>query len=478
LPRTWGTRCLIAGKRALRLGVFLFAAAIVAIAQTPKHAIAAGVPTHLPTTPFMSNSGDNRFIFWESLGQIKISEKITFEIPLGFTPIPNYQNSRILGSGWKFPLFESTFLQTGSDSYEMVFPTGHREHLSKAKVPDQLKGGRGRNWTATINKRNVVAKSSDNWTLVYQSGSLQKLTTPDGVNVEFNRSAKGEYSLTANKTVLLSLKPDYDTNTQKFYHLNLRGGKHAILRMGTRPVLVTTLEKDAFGRPKEKINNTETLTSVQWDGEPERKYGFNQNEMTVDGMLYKWGTGAKLIQNGKIQYEYPRIRGIECIKMIYEDKSSSVFGYDKKRAIGISQAPNEPLLITEYMNRPRTGLNIRRVLWVDDSGKENIRFQYWYDENMKIKRMLTNIQGKSILYRIEPDSESAEDENTKKIIWKKEYDKKHRLINVIAGEKIYKFEYPENEKNVRMTRIVQGNAEKVMLSPEKITSFFQIPNHQ
>ena len=89
--------------------------------------------------------------------------------------------------------------------------------------------------------------------------------------------------------------------------------------------------------------------------------------------------------------------------------------------------------------------------------------------------MFSNIQGKSILYRMESNMESAENADTKSILWKKEYDSKHRLIRVVAGERIYKFEYPETGKNVKMKRIFAGNTEEAGVSLEQLTNFFSIP---
>jgi hypothetical protein len=460
--------------KAARMSVCLLVVALGVSAG--NNAVANGVPKNLPSGPFMNQSaGDFRLLYSETWHTLRISPKTSMEVGVLFTPIPNYSFSRILGVGWQLPAVESTLLPVNDREYEMILPTGHRERLERTKSPNQLQGA---GWIATISGRDIVVKSSCGNELRYQAGRLKFWKTADGVTVEFHRNEQGAYWITgASGQTLLTLKPAYDTTTtQKNYHLHLQGGKHAVLRYGVRPILVKTSEKNSFGQPKEKEQNIETLVSVQWDGEPERKYGFAMNEMNATGELFRWDNGSqKLIRRGADTFEFVKIQGVNCLKTSRNGKVQTIFGSDYRTRMRVSQMPGTPLTLTETLVIGGKELGPKKIWRIkEDSSKELLR-QYWYGAEGTAIRMLDNANGKSILYKKEKRLESAIDARTREVIWQKEYDEKHRLSRFLEGGKQYAFDYGVGGDRVKIIRTFQNETLEAVVPLSQISNFSSIP---
>jgi hypothetical protein len=449
-----------------------------------SEALAYGMASHSPQGPFMGKySNDFRFCLWESWGKIKISPTTTWEIPVGFTPVPNYQYSRILGTGWAFPLLESTLLPIGENKYEMILPTGQRQTLEKTKVANELKGG---GWKATIQGKTITAQSFDRWKLTYTAGRLKTAKTPDGVQVEFNQNAQGTHWITANGTTVLTLKPAFDSaTTRKVHHLHLQGGRHAELRYGNRPVFVKTAEMNSFGKPIEKKQNLETLVSVRWDGEPERKYEFDANTLTVTGSkydpsnvvesTYKWNAWDNhLVEGDGIAYSFPVIRGIKCLQEKYKNGGSSLFGHGRDGTT-VEQHSGGAITITENIQniRSKSGMAVPRKVFVLKNGVEELVQQHWYDENGNEKKLLVTKDGVKILYEYAENGIVARDFVTRKQLWEKLYDSKKRIIKFQIGDTTYDFSYPEEGKGKNATVTRKKNEEKVVrtLSEDALKEF-------
>jgi hypothetical protein len=394
------------------------------------------------------------------------------EVGVIFTPIPNYSFSRILGVGWSLPVLESTLLPFNDREYEMILPTGYRKRLERTKTPNQLEGA---GWIATINGRDIIAKSSSGDELRYQAGRLKIWKTSDGVTVEFHRNEQGAYWITAaNGQTLLSLKPTYDaTTTQKIYHLHLQGGKHAVLRYGVRPTLVKTAEKDSFGNPKERTQNMETLVSVQWDGEPERKYGFDLNSLNVAGEIFKWNNGSlKLIQKGNEKFEFISIQGISCLKTLFPDGSSTVFGssHDGKQ---VQQSRYGNIEISEHFSQGIAQGKPRKILQIDEHGNEIFSKVFSYDENGKNIRTKMKSQKEEIIYENKGNVEIAKKAGTGELIFEKSYDKTGRLISLKTKQGSYRFSYPENTNNVLVQTTRDSTVVEKTITLETFTSMTQ-----
>ena len=124
--------------------MWLLAAAVLG-AGAVSEASACGVPMSLPgeSGSAFIESRDYRFRLTDVWGTVKLSSKETMEFGALFSPIENLYRSRYLGVHWSLPVFEATFLRTGSETYQMTFPTGHSEVLEKTKIANQPKANRG-----------------------------------------------------------------------------------------------------------------------------------------------------------------------------------------------------------------------------------------------------------------------------------------------------------------------------------------------
>jgi hypothetical protein len=161
---------------------------------SPDARAACGMPLDLPQSP---TTDDDLFSYYESLGDVRIAKDLNFKIPLGFSPVPGSRFSHILGAGWTFPIVESAIYSVRANEYELLFPSGHYQVLRKTKTAGQLAGGI---WLAEIKGNVITVKSRCGWTLVFSTGRLKWIRSPEGALLEFQRDTRGNYRILANRT--------------------------------------------------------------------------------------------------------------------------------------------------------------------------------------------------------------------------------------------------------------------------------------
>ncbi|MDR0536219.1 MAG: hypothetical protein LBG65_07760 [Puniceicoccales bacterium] len=427
--------------------------------------ITCGMPTRLPESPF-EDSKNHRFKLWASWGKIKVSPKTTLQIPVGFTPIPNYQNSRLLGTGWAFPMLESTLLAINDKEYELRFPTGHRIRLKKTRIPGRLEGS---GWKASLSGKNATVQSSCGWTLIFEGGKLKKFKSPDGALAEFHYDSADSLRVTINGKPALNWKNEFDpVTTRRVAHLTLQDGRHALLRFGYRPVIVETLEKTPSGPPR-KIQQTtrvETLASFQWDGEKETPIVFKPDELTITVLkpdeeilateTFRWdNTRATLLQRNEKKFEFPIIKGIPCLKTSYPDGSYELYGH--KNDHRIQKNRNDPILLTEYGRDKQHNSHPRKISRIEANGSETLVQRFWYDENWKKNRTLTRTDnGRGIIHEEGEKYELSKEEGSGKLLWRKEFDEKGRLVKLVANGSNYTFTYAKDDGPVTIRRETNG----------------------
>ena len=209
------------------------------------HAAVRRLSQMLPPTPFVGY-GDYRFSYWEEWGKIKPDPKAKLELPIhvGWTPIPDRQNSPILGEGWQLCLFESTLVQENDTTYIWRQPLGFTTRLTKdRKNPGALVIA---GWLVEIRgagaSQVIVCKSSeDDSQLTYKAGRLAQLKTKE-VTLDFTYEKNGTRQITANGKAVATLKREFDTaTTHPFWRLGFlteTGWRNATLKLGTRTVLI------------------------------------------------------------------------------------------------------------------------------------------------------------------------------------------------------------------------------------------------
>ena len=283
------------------------------------------------------------------------------------------------------------------------------------------------------------------------AGRLKTLKTSSGAQVEFHHNTQGASWVTVNGKSVLTLKPDYDANTQKIYHLThhdgRQGARHAILRFGTRPVMVKTAEKDLFGRPKEKKQEVQTLHSIQWENEPEKTYRFALNTLNIlntAGKFYKWNPAdANSQQEGDTKFSFVTIQGIKCFKHAFPNGRSAIYGenYDKRQRI--SSGIGGEIFFAEYMPSVRGNYspNMRKLSKVLPSGALELIQQNWYDADGNIAKTFKKDEKGSYYFKNGKNSIVAHSGTDNGFLWEKTFDEQGRLTKFKNKEKQFLFNY-------------------------------------
>jgi hypothetical protein len=465
------------------LALFAFCALFSPVARAGY--FSCGVDTHLPSSPTV-DSDDLRLSFWESWGDLKISPKITFKVPVGFSPIANYQSSRILGVGWSFPLLESAIFAINDREYELRFPTGHRMILEKTKTPGHLSSY---GWKAVTSGKTTTAQSSCGWTLVFNGGRLQQLKTPDGAKMEFLRNATGKQWITLNSRTILTYREEFERDTaRRIAHLTLQDGRHAVLRFATRPAILEVLEKTSGGTPRKtrRTERVETLASVQWDGKKEVTYTFGPDSLDVFNPekvsdwrnpsgkeIFHWDSrDGFMTKDNQGEYSILRIDGVRCLKKKFPDGDRvSIRGEnaDKSKEVVKSENSKNIYLVEKFPNSHPFRGKIKKRHRVSESGAKELVESCIYDENGVVTKHLTD--GKWISYS--PTKDEAKDAKTGVLLWRKKRDASGRTIEFVSGANHYNIEYSGAKASVSILSPDGTVLEKVQLPTAEIQKIFQ-----
>jgi hypothetical protein len=419
---------------------------------TPRVARAdvCGFRSDLPgdSNGFLDNfKGDFRMVLWERLGGARFDETQKTEIPihLSFTPILGHQGSPILGQGFLLMPFDATFVQKSVETFTMTQPSGHLSTLYKTRNPTVLKGG---GWIAKVSgagaNQTITAESSCGWTIAYTGGRLAQMISPKKEVFDFSTDGQGSRQVNRNGRKLMTLRRDFDPKTTlPMWHLDFiseKGPKHAVLKMGHRQILVTLPDK------KTREEGRRSLASIQFDNEPERRYNFKINELDCAGHVFKWDPNSgNLLENADKKFKLVRVKGVQCIQISRPDRHY-IYGRDDVRGLEISPASgsNETLVVEKFIGGIYSGI-AKKIYTIDESGKEKMKRQYWYDENRKVIKMLSNDGDDSTTFERKGNTVRAFDNIRKKIIWEKRHDSKSRIIFFKHHDSEYHFNYKEDD---------------------------------
>ncbi|MDR2430338.1 MAG: hypothetical protein LBD14_05580 [Puniceicoccales bacterium] len=430
---------------------------------------ACGISWMMPLTPFLQQSdGDYHFVHWESWGEIKVSDKLTIPVHVGFSPITDRQFSRILGAGWTFPLLESICIPASKEKYTLILPDGAVEPLL-VRPNNQLEGP---GWLGQISGRSITLKAACGTTLTFRDGRLQQIKA-EGSVLDFSSTADGAHQITANGRPVLSLKREWDAaSTLKFHTLDF-SGKHAVLKMGRRPLVIRE-KVSGGGKPAERVMQTESLVSVKFDGESERRYDFKPDGVAIGNHPYQWDAQAQLIRSGDEKYSFKQVRGIRCLQTDFNDGTKTIEGRNKVGTTLYKPRNEETIYATERVLFKTQGMfayKTRRRIAITNGREEQLE-RYWYDENGGEIRSFVKKDGE-ILERSKNVITSKE-AATGRLIWEKEYGSHGKIIRFRYGNKTYAFSYPEKEPFVWVTLLsASGKKEERKIAADTMNAFLE-----
>ena len=427
-----------------------------------------GLDFSLPRTP-LAGRGDYRFVLWEEWGRIKPDPNAGLEIPVnvGWTPIPEWQHSPVLGEGWCLSLFESTLVLENETTYIWRQPFGHTKRLTKERKNPNLFTGAG--WTAEI--RGMVATlklPGGRWQLTYKAGRLAQLKSKT-LTLDFTYEKNGTRQLMANGKVVATLKREFDAaTTRPFWRLSFlteNGWRNATLVLGTRTVWVHEEKKP------DQRRNAATLVSLKFDNEPERQYDFTANTLNLSGHLYKWDVKRNFLeQDGNEKHSSLEIEGIKCHRREYPDGSSEIRGQSREHDILIVQGRNKPMMLLEYVPKFNAEIFLskaRRIFKINQAGKKELVLQHWYDASGRIVRSFSRNKNGEGHYFVEKENViKALSEDKKTVIWEKTFDTSGRLVKFKNSKNEISLDYLPGE-NVRIIFRAQHGEEKTSVLPLK-----------
>ncbi|MDR2980919.1 MAG: hypothetical protein LBV12_01585 [Puniceicoccales bacterium] len=402
--------------------------------------LACGVGWNPPLSPFSSETG-YLFRYWETIGTLELDSKTQVLINIGFDPTAVYV-SPLLGKGWSLALFDSRIEQVDDKSFLMRMPDGHECTLTRTKKPNILEGA---DWVAEIQGGTITCKASCGWVLVYRNGRLLQMKSPTGILCDFSWETGVRTMRVAGKP-MITLKTDWDgATTQKFHRLTF-GAKSVLLKMGQRPTLIKSK-----GKPDRK-EEAETLVAIEEAGQPEIRYDFSQDSLSVAGHLYKWNPDTgQIAQDRDWKFSYVTIKGVKCLQYHGKDGKMNLEGRDFKKGIKVYQDSGGLVLVEEFFSSGVAVGKPRRIYQIGEKGAEIPVRQYWYDESGKLRRMLISGTERDILYTMQESLQTAVDPKDNALIWEKKFDAKGRVIELKVPERIYTFRYNEPEQQVEIT---------------------------
>jgi hypothetical protein len=455
-------------------------------------ASACGFENHLPSSGFLDESfKDYRMILWERLGGAKFDETQKTEIPihLSFTPILGHQGSPILGQGFLLMPFDATFLQKGSNGYEMTQPSGVITRLRKKRNSD-LWGGNS--WLVKIDgtgaRQIATAQSSCGWTLTYTAGRLTQMTSPSKEIFDFSTDNQGLRQVNRNGRKLITLRRDFDPKTTlPIWHLDFiseEGPKHAVLKMGHRPILVTLPDK----RTREE--GRRSLASIQFDNEPERRYDFKIDALTIHNTPpkfysptnerkktrpYIWEATTKILKRfDDCEYSFVKILGAKCLKTTWDDGTYSIEGDgpDIEDLIVKGRHSKDLFRIKRFRSAcPLFGKMKERYI-LDENHRQTLVEKCEYNEHGHVVRHEVNEE----IITYSPTLEMSKYAKTGKIRWLKRFDENRKIIEFQTETNKYLFT-PQGEMTIMtITDCEHGKViDKVTLPTAEIQKTF-LPN--
>jgi hypothetical protein len=433
------------GHVALRrvLGGIVFAIGVLVIAGESKAANTCGITWTLPATPFEEHGLNQsfRFQYWRKLGSLKLpgirsseqdgKEAFELSVHIGFKPASSY--SSLLGYGFEFALFDSRLVWMGGEAVQLHLPDGNEIHLKYDKIKRTLSA---HGWLGKCDPKagQAIIKASCGWVLHFAGNRLHRMTSPEGETLTFSTLSNGTRQLNQAGRTIVTLTPDWDKRTtQKFYQLKF-GNKRALLKMGVRPIVIQ--EK---GKP-ERVVMAPALSEIRMEDKAEERLSFKRNELKISGSTYLWDAKTyRLLQAEDKKYSYPIVKGVRCLKTEYVNGHVTILGSDASQKFKVSQnGKNAPLYYSEFFMGGPVANKLRRHYMIDEqTGRETLLRQEWYDENGKSFRSLVREGENERIYHRSGREYIVQDKKTQKILKKYIFDDRNRLITYLVGEREY-----------------------------------------
>jgi hypothetical protein len=311
------------------------------------------------------------------------------------------------------------------------------------------------------------------------------MTSPSKEIFDFSTDNQGLRQVNRNGRKLITLRRDFDSKTTlPIWHLDFiseKGPKHAVLKMGHRQILVTLPDK------KTREEGRRSLASIQFDNEPERRYDFKIDALTIHDpshesytpkgerkktRSYTWDVTTKILKRfDDCEYSIVNILGTKCLKTTWDDGSFAIEGdgpaLDEKI---IQSRSSKDLFRIKYFNSvpPLYGKMKERYL-IDKNNKQTLLEKCEYNEHGHVVRHSVN--GEIITYS--PTLEMSKDAKTGKVRWLKRFDEKRKIIEFQTETNNFLFTPQGEQTLVTITDIERKKViDKVTLPTAEIQKTF------
>ncbi len=161
----------------------------IAIASTKIHA--CGLDWTVPQNHFDGVDENGHLSYWKQLGQIDIGDGYVVPLSVNFSSVRH--SPSMLGEGWIVPLLESRIEPVDENTFKVVMPDGWIFTFLRNGDTDTWRGNSG--WLGE-KKDNIVKLSAPcGWSLSYNAGIIQAITTPKGNTVSYTYFENGGVKL-------------------------------------------------------------------------------------------------------------------------------------------------------------------------------------------------------------------------------------------------------------------------------------------
>lgn len=349
---------------------------------------ACGIEWRVPVTHFDGVDEKGHVCYSKMIGSVECGEGL--ELPLIITFRSDRESSSpYLGKGWILALLDSSFVQTGENSFFMVQPDGWTRPFYRGKVQDTVLNG-GPDWKAEINGDTITAWTGCGWKLIYSKGRLTGIVTPKSRQIEFVWSRGKVTELREGGLTKLSV--DYDEATGQTRVLSFNG-KRVEIGWGERPRVQTIAGQNVVAGMEQSLhrialtNSAPDLFEFAVDSQvrPTLKISGSVEQM------FTWDPSSKRItKDNEWTYDIQDRQGLKDHAFIERKNSQNQresWALDAEKGLEITEAiSGERTLVRRFASGILAGLMRSREVYRGDVLVSSERCQY--DQNAEPLRVV------------------------------------------------------------------------------------------
>jgi hypothetical protein len=195
---------------------------------------ACGIAWQVPVNHFDGVNEFGKLSYWRKIGDVDLGDGLNIPLILGFNP--TRRNSSPLGNGWFLGPMDASLVQIDERKFLLTQPDGILREFWKNVPTDTILQGQG-GWKGEIKGKTITLWAQCGWRLVFSSGKIHSITTPQSRVLNFVYGDDGKVSqIQENGEPVLRTDVDEKGNINGLTYGNKQIGiKHIGIDLAERP---------------------------------------------------------------------------------------------------------------------------------------------------------------------------------------------------------------------------------------------------